>query len=127
MGEIVAERLFRNSDSKAPVTARIYVPEKMGQSSEWSCKITVEGLDAPFEQTIIGVDSFQALYLALRRLCVHLEKYEGTLTFLDGAVGDCGFPLIVPWNFGCSLRAEVYQLIERKIEEHLNSRSRMSE
>ena len=122
VSKAVAERFFRNANSGAPVTARIYPPEKMGQSSEWLCKIEVQGLEAPFERSIVGVDSFQALYLALRLLCVHLDKYAESLTFLDGTAGDCGLPLIMPWDFGPSLKAEAYRLIESKILESLNSR-----
>jgi len=122
MTEIVAERVFRNADSGEPVIARIYAPERMGQSSEWSCQIEVQGLEAPFRKSTIGVDSFQALHLALRLLCVHLDKYAGSLTFSDGAAGDCGLPLIMPWSFDPSLKAEAYRLIENKIMESLNSR-----
>ena len=120
MSEIIAERSFRTPDGK-PVVARVYRPEKIGGSSEWSCKIEVQGLEAPFEQSSIGVDSFQALYLALRGLCVHLDKIADNLLFLDGKAGDSGTPLIMPWSFGGSLKAQVYELIQEKIEDELNS------
>jgi uncharacterized protein DUF6968 len=119
MSEVIAERLFRTPEGR-PVVARIYIPEKMGQSSEWSCRVEVQGLEAPFEKSSIGVDSFQALCSGLRLLCVHLDKIA-TLTFLDGEAGDCGTPLIMPWTFGPSLKAEVYRLIEGKIEDELDS------
>jgi hypothetical protein len=117
---MIAERLFRTHEG-TPVVARIYSPERMGQSSEWSCKIEVEGLEPRFEQASIGVDSFQALYGGLRQLCAHLDKVATTLTFLDGREGDVGTPLIVPWSFTPSLKAEVYQLILGKIKEELEA------
>jgi hypothetical protein len=43
------------------------------------------------------------------------------LTFLDGRKGDAGTPLIVPWSFTPSLKAEVYRLIEGKIKEELEA------
>jgi hypothetical protein len=96
MTEIVAERIFQKTDSALSVIARIFAPEKIRGSSEWSCKIEVQGLDQPFGRSVIGVDSFQVLYLGLRALCVHLEKYEARLKFLDGSPGDGGLPLIMP-------------------------------
>jgi hypothetical protein len=77
---------------------------------------------SPFEQSTIGIDSFQALFSALRLLCVHLDRYAEGLTFLDGRLGYPETPLIVPWNFAASQKAEVSRLIDSKIEEILNSR-----
>jgi len=93
----------------------------MGQSSEWSCRVEVFGLEPPFDKSSTGVDSFQALCLALRLLCVHLDKVTGNLVFLDGKADESGIPLIVPWSFGPSLKAEVHKLIQERIEDELNS------
>jgi hypothetical protein len=120
MSEPVAERVFRNSDTGDPVTARLYAPERIGQL-EWSCKIEVQGLDAPFERSVTGVDSFQALYFALRVLCLHVDKYAATLKFLDGLTGECGLPLVMPWPLDSALKAEMYRLIESEIMEKLDS------
>jgi len=120
MSEIVAERCFRTSEGK-PVVARLYRPEKMGSSSEWSCKIEVQGLEPPFERSSIGVDSFQALYLALRGLCVQLDKTAANLVFLDGEAGDAATPLIMAWSFSRSLKTEVYRLIQKRIEDELDA------
>jgi hypothetical protein len=120
MGEVIAERCFRTPEGE-PVVARIYRPEKMDNSSEWSCRIEVLGQDASFDEPVIGVDSFQAMYLALRRLCVHLDKSADKLLFADGEARNPGIPVIMPWPFGPSLKAEVYRLIQEKIENDLNS------
>jgi hypothetical protein len=119
MTEIVAERVLRDLSSGAPVIARIFAPERI-EESEWTCKIEVQGLAAPFETSIMGVDSFQSLYLGLRVLCALLEKHEASLTFLDGAPGDASLPLvsICPPE----LRAEVHRFIEGKLRDHLASR-----
>jgi hypothetical protein len=121
MSESMAERVLRSSDTGELVTARLHAPERIGQSSEWSCKIEVQGLDAPYERSIIGVDSFQALCLALRVLCAHLDKHARALKFLDGPTGSCGLPLIMPWSFDSALKAEMYRLIESKIREKFDS------
>src|SRR5262245_24706040 len=114
MGEFIAERLFRTVNG-TPVVARIYPPERMGRSSEWSCKVEVQGLEAPFEKSGIGVDSFQALSSGFRLLCAHLDTVAATLTFLDGKKGDIGTPLIVSWSSSPLLKADVCRLLERKI------------
>ena len=76
------------------MTARIFAPERTGDSSECSCRIEVLGLETPFERSLIGVDSFQALELATSLLCTLLESHEASLAFLDGSPGDCALPLI---------------------------------
>src|SRR5262245_41329447 len=119
MSEVMAERVFRTPEG-ASVTARVHVPEKMGQSSEWSCRVEVQGLPVPFEESTIGVDSFQALYLGIRRLSVHLDKIAATLTFLDEEAGDCGTPLIMPWPLDTSLKAEMYRLIAARVTDELD-------
>jgi len=120
MTDVIAQRLFRTRKGTG-VVARVHAPEKMPHSSEWSCKVDVKGLEAPFEQAGIGVDSFQALCLGFRLLCAHLDKYAATLRFLDGKEGDVGTPLIVPWSFTPSLKAEAYRLIDGKIKQELGA------
>jgi hypothetical protein len=120
MSEVIAERSFRTPDGK-PVVAKIYRPEKLDNSSEWSCRIEVSGLPSSLDLKSIGVDSFQALCSALRVLCVHLDKMADNLIFLDGRAGDSVTPLIMPWSFSPSLKAQVYRLIQEKVEDELNA------
>ena len=56
---VVAERVFRDLNSGASVTARKIVAERNEDLSDWSCKICIEGLATPFERPIFGVDSFR--------------------------------------------------------------------
>ena len=120
MTDVIAQRLFRKGKGSA-VVARIHAPERMPDSSEWSCKVDVQGLEARYEQVAVGVDSFQALCLGLRLLCAHLDKFAASLRFLDGREGDTGTPLIVPWSFSPSLKAEAYRLIDGKIKDELGA------
>jgi hypothetical protein len=118
MTGIVAERLFRESNSGARVTARLFLPER--SEGDWSCRIEVQGLSVPFETSIFGVDSFQALAGGMRVLCAYLEKHEACLAFLDGPPGDCALPLIASCD--PPLRAEVHEFIRSKIEHDPASR-----
>src|SRR5262249_49012811 len=118
---VIAERVFRTSEGSS-VVAKVHAPEKMAQSSEWSCRVEIQGLEAPVEKLAIGVDSFQALYLGIHLLSVQVDKSAATLTFLDGKAGECDTPLIMPWGFSSSLKAEMYRLIEERIMAELDSR-----
>ena len=122
---VVAERVFRDSNSGASVTAQIFVPQRDEDSSDWSCKICIEGLATPFERSIFGIDSFQALELATSLLCTVLESHEASLAFLDGSPGDCALPLIA----GCppSLKAEVRAFIRTRIKDDLESGQRRAD
>lgn len=121
MSEVIAERSLQTREG-TPVVARVYAPEKIAQSSEWSCKTEIKGLEVPYEATSIGVDSFQALYLGLRVLCAHLDKSAVTLSFLGGQEGDLDTPLIVTWSYGPSLKTEVSRLINEKVKEELEAK-----
>lgn len=116
----VAERRFRTRNGTA-VVARLYAPERMAQSSEWSCKINLAGLEEPYEQIAIGVDSFQALCLGLRLLCAEIDKRAPTLSFLDGSEGYTGTPLILPWSYSGALKAQVHRMINEKVKEELDA------
>jgi hypothetical protein len=122
MTDIVAERVLRHATAGTDVVARIFAPVPIDETSEWSCKIEIQGLERPYEKPIIGVDSFQAMVLALKLLCTYLEKHEAELAFLDGAPGDIGLPLIA----SCCVpetKTEAYCFICEKDRELLTSPS----
>jgi|SRR5215218_4947901 len=84
---------FRESDSAPPrkVFARIGVPEEV-ETDYWRCATLIEG--APTMGTVFhayGIDSIQALQLALQALAVRLQAVgrTGVLTWLDTT--DLGF------------------------------------
>jgi hypothetical protein len=115
----IAKREFFDAVSGKTVIATIFAPEPYGP--DWSCTIKIDGLDAPYERKIKGVDSFQALYSALYILCAHLEQHEQRLTFLDGPIGDGALPLVAPVLFGSSGKGQVRELI-RKLDSELVDR-----
>lgn len=118
MSTPVAERVFRRTDTGEIVTARIFAPLKSGPDI-WSAKIQILGLNEHVEEVSCGVDSFQALYCALRMVCSRLEKIEKILTFQEGS--DADLPLILPWTGGPELRAEAYDFANDKILTYLKS------
>jgi hypothetical protein len=120
MSEVIAERRYATR-SGASVTARIYAPQRMQQSSEWSCGIEIEGPGSRSEERVIGVDSFQALELGFHLLCSRLDKMAATLSFQGGPEGDVDTPLMVTWSFSIALKEELYRLIDEKITEELDA------
>src|SRR5215213_6188430 len=102
MAELIAERTFDRQEDGGQVTLRIYAPKKDDEWDGWSATIEIVGLQEAFREDVIGVDSFQALYLALHRACTRLENAESILTFRQNA--DASLPLIMPWNEGPALK-----------------------
>jgi hypothetical protein len=115
----IAERTFDRRDEGAPIIVRIYAPEKSDEWSGWSARVEIVGLPETFQEEASGVDSFQALYLALCRACARLEKLESILTFRESA--DANLPLILPWISGPALKADVQQFARDKILTYLDS------
>lgn len=117
MAELIAERTFQRTDDASSVTVRIYAPKE--DEGCWSAKVEIAGLTENFEEDVGGVDSFQALYLALHRACSRLEKVESILSFQQD--NDANLPLVLPWTAGPALRAEVKNFARGKISTYLDS------
>ena len=92
---IIAERVIQVSGSdKTDVLVRIFSPKK--QQKDWSCQYEIDWPDQLITRKIHGVDSAQALVLAIYMVGTELysSSYhkQGRLT-LDGKKGDFGFPV----------------------------------
>lgn len=119
MTELIAERTFDRRDDGGQVTVKIYAPKKDEDWEGWSATVEIVGLPEAFRQNVSGVDSFQALYLALCRACARLEKADSILTFRRN--DDANLPLIIPWNEGLALKTEVREFAHEKILTYLKS------
>jgi hypothetical protein len=119
MADVIAERTFDRRDDAGQVTVRVYAPKKDDDWEGWSATIEILGLPEEFRQDVSGIDSFQALYLALSRACTRLEKADSMLKFRENA--DASLPLILPWNEGLALKCEVREFAQAKILTHLRS------
>lgn len=73
MGPIVASREFiwtRIDGATFPAFAEIGVPFQLppnddGTAGDWACKVRTRGLGDNSIQTVVGVDTIQAIYLAM--------------------------------------------------------------
>lgn len=85
----IAEVALDLSYTEEKMWARIYPPEQVGVSEDWSCSFEI---DAPISvrRTIYGVSSLQALVLALKTMTAHIygsEAYRNKELGIDGEFG----------------------------------------
>jgi hypothetical protein len=114
MADLIAERTFDRRDDGGPVTVRIHAPKKDNDWSGWSAKVEIAGLPETFQADVIGVDAFQALYLALRAVCRELETVEPLLMFEGHSAA---LPIVMPWEGDVSRKGEVYRFIMDNVAE----------
>jgi len=92
-------------------------PEQVA-AKEWKCSFRLEGEEIA-RYDAYGVDSVQALCLALERARIILEESGRRFVWIGGDDGDHGFRLMIPsflgYEFAKQLEAEVTANIEAEI------------
>lgn len=98
-GDVVAIRALRLKESSGEergVLVRIHKPEPIDNGANYHCRISFEGFQPRCPRGAYGVDSIQALQLALvlvaSALSTSVEYRERRLRWLDDS-DDLGFPL----------------------------------
>jgi len=89
-------------------------PDPLSKHSDWECAFSIEGVGKSKVQKAFGVDSLQALMLALEGVRVGLEQTGRNLFWLDPKVGT-DIPMTVPTIWGKQLVERVRLAIEREI------------
>jgi hypothetical protein len=91
----IAEVVFDLSYSDEKMGARIFAPERVQSSEDWSCTFEI---DAPVavRRTIYGVSSMQALMLGLKTMSAYLYGSEAYQNKHVGIYGEFGGDLSVP-------------------------------
>ena len=91
----IAERLLTFEDAagnRKEITVRLGRPRPAGE--DWACAYQIAGFEVPCGLDVYGVDSMQALLLAMKGLSVELhvaaERSGGRLSWLDSS---SGFPV----------------------------------
>lgn len=85
---IVAEREFMIIEGAElrPARVLVYAPEKISDN-EWKCEYRLVGFSKDRARKAYGVDSYQALYLALKILATEIaitDEYKGGKLTLFG-------------------------------------------
>jgi hypothetical protein len=96
VGTVVATRQLDLSVDKT-VTVLVGKPEKFPDADDYYCPYQILGLGNERVRRAGGVDSIQALELALKMIGTDLytskESQSGELTWSGGKKGDLGFPV----------------------------------
>lgn len=88
----IARRVLTAGNNE--IVVYMFKPEEDG--GDFRCRYLIEMVDKKKEGYAIGMDSFQALQLAMQRIGVDLVSIEmqisTTVTWLDDTPGENGFP-----------------------------------
>lgn len=101
-------------DSVVTVALRAPSPDPEG---DWECMYTVNGLDEPHVDSAKGIDSIQALIMALEGIRIVLERSGESFSW-EGGEGEAGFPRFVPMAFGAEFSAELSRTIDHEVAKH---------
>jgi hypothetical protein len=103
LGEVIATRtLLVHHDQGAPSEVVILLgkPQQLPDHTDYYCPYQIKGIGAERVKYACGIDTFQALLLALSTLGVELEVLNkdlgGKLRWECGERGGLGFPAMPP-------------------------------
>jgi hypothetical protein len=110
---IAARRVFKTPSGK-PVVVTLGVPQAV-PGSDWGCPLQITGLNTIWRRPkyVFGIDSFQALHLAIQGAGVVLESAKQKVEWL-GQSEDLGLPKFLPW-LPKPQQARLEAIIEREI------------
>ena len=99
VGELIATRtlvLHRDNGSNSEINVLLGKPRQLPDHEDYFCPYQIKGAGDEKVRYSCGVDSFQALHLALSTLGVELEvlnkQFEGRLRWESDNGGELGFP-----------------------------------
>jgi hypothetical protein len=103
VSEVIAMRslvLLRNDGAESDVVVLLGKPQQLPDHPDYYCSYQIKGAGDEKARYACGVDSFQALHLALSTLSVELEVLDkdlgGKLRWDCDDKGGLGFPGFVP-------------------------------
>jgi hypothetical protein len=110
---IAARRVYKAPSGKA-VVVTLGVPQRV-PGSDWGCPLQITGLNTTWRRPkyVFGIDSFQALHLAMQGAGVVLESARQKLEWL-GQTEDLGMPKFLPW-LPKPQQARLEAIVEREI------------
>lgn len=113
---VVARRVITEADSPdREVTLTIGMPRSI-ERDQWQCSILIEGLqDSPIADSATGIDSLQALLLAVESVRSHLKESGRRFAWLgESELFDTGIPRQVPVGFGRKFEERIERAIVRE-------------
>jgi hypothetical protein len=116
LGRPIARRTLTEegvTGRKIVVSIGLPRPDRLSKHGDWECPFLIEGVGESKVETTYGVDSLQALILAIEGVRVRLEQTGRNLFWLDPNLGT-DIPLNVPTVWGKRLVERVSLAIERE-------------
>lgn len=116
LGRPIARRTLAEegvTGRKVVVSIGLPRPDRFSKHGDWECPFLIEGVGESKVETTYGVDSLQALILAIEGVRVRLEQTGRNLFWLDPNLGT-DIPLNVPTVWGKRLVERVSLAIERE-------------
>lgn len=118
---IIATRIFRGSGGNE-VTATIYEPVTT-PPDEWTCEIRISGAGDEIVDRARGVDSLQALIVALQGIRLHLDGIGEGLTWFGNEAGAFGIPHPIPDYYGVEVERGLEKLVNDEIKRLAEERA----
>ncbi|WP_425163013.1 DUF6968 family protein [Candidatus Binatus sp.] len=115
LGRVIARRILSEegvAGRKIVVSIGLPRPDPR-KGGDWECPFLIEGVGKSEVQKAFGVDSLQALMIAIQGIRVGLEQSGRNLFWLDSEIG-ADIPLTVPTTWGKQLVDRVRLAIERE-------------
>lgn len=113
-GPIVAERFFELDGNAKAVRVRIRKPRRAPKTGDHWCTFEVTGLGEAMGYKVWGIDSLQALQLAVRAVGELLHQLGHGLTWCGDL--DLGFPKVYPSRLSSAAHARIERMIDRELE-----------
>lgn len=110
---IAARRVYKAPSGK-PVVVTLGVPHAV-PGSDWGCPLQITGLNTIWRRPkyVFGIDSFQALHLAMQGAGLVLESTGQQLEWL-GQTEHLGMPRFLPW-LPKPQQARIEAMVEREL------------
>jgi len=105
------------------ITCQFARPYRVGR--DWACSYEVKGLARGLQGQAFGVDSVQALFMAVQAARAHVLDSGVTLTGV-GSDEPGGFPRLVPAFFGLEFAKHVGAVIDREVASFARKAKRVA-
>lgn len=117
--------LLDPTDPTVKVDVQLGYPE-MRTPDEWACPFRIVGLDTEIFEYGIGVDSLQAIMMAIEGIAVFRRDSGRSLSWI-GMLGETGIRRQIPMMMGAEFANEIEAHIDAKIEAFNKSRETAAE
>jgi hypothetical protein len=126
LGRVIARRVLeaRKPEMIRRVTVSIGAPRRHPKG-DWECPYRIEGLGESKVSASGGVDSLQALILAIEGIRVTLERTGDRFVWLDEAFG-AGIPSYIPTHYGPRFESRISQVLEREAQRYWTEKFKAS-